>query len=49
MGGTISLDPVPSKAFELALRTTQLCHWDDVGIDICKPNGSYFVLEANMK
>jgi ribosomal protein S6--L-glutamate ligase len=48
-GASISLEPVPRKARELALHTAKACRWDDVGIDICSHNGSFFVLEANMK
>jgi ribosomal protein S6--L-glutamate ligase len=48
-GGTISLDPVPQKALDLALQAARACHWDDVGIDICEYEGNYYVLEANMK
>jgi ribosomal protein S6--L-glutamate ligase len=49
VGGTISLDPVPQKALDLALQTARACRWDDVGIDICQNEGEYYVLEANMK
>jgi len=49
VGGTISLDPVPEEALDLALYTAQSCRWDDVGIDICMYNDKYYVLEANMK
>jgi ribosomal protein S6--L-glutamate ligase len=48
-GGRLSLDPVPAEALELALRTARACGWNDVGIDICRHNGSFYVLEANMK
>ena len=48
-GGSISLEPVPRKALELALHTAKACGWNDVGIDICSHNGDFFVLEANMK
>lgn len=48
-GGTISLDPVPSAALDLAVRTAACCGWDDVGIDICQHQGRFYLLEANMK
>jgi len=48
-GATILLDPVPQGAIDLALRTARLCRWDDVGIDICRYNGKYYLFEANMK
>jgi ribosomal protein S6--L-glutamate ligase len=49
VGGTVSLAPVPAEARNLALHTAQSCRWNDVGIDICRHDGRYFVLEANMK
>ena len=49
VGGTISLEKVPQAALDLALRTAQLCQWNNVGIDICRHEGLYYVLDANMK
>ena len=49
LGGTISLDPIPESALELARYTARSCHWDDVGIDICEYKGQFYVIEANMK
>ena len=49
LGGRISLDPIPSQALDLALRTARSCRWDDVGVDIIQHNGHFYVLEANMK
>ncbi len=49
LGGTVSLQSVPPQALELALHTARSCRWDDVGIDICRYQGRYYVLEANMK
>lgn len=48
-GATISLEPVPQMAIDLALHTARLCKWDDVGIDICQYNGQHYLFEANMK
>ncbi len=48
-GGTISFDPLPSAALELALSTAVRCGWNDVGIDIISHNHQYYVLEGNMK
>ena len=36
-------------ALDLASHTARLCQWNDVGIDICRHEGHYYVLEANMK
>ena len=49
IGGKISLDAIPGEALDLALHIGHTCRWDDVGIDICRHNGKYYVLEANMK
>jgi ribosomal protein S6--L-glutamate ligase len=49
LGGSVSLEPVPSEALELASRAAGSCRWDDVGIDICRHKNRYYVLEANMK
>jgi len=49
VGGTVSLDDVPSQALDLALHTARCCRWDDVGIDICSYQNKFYVLEANMK
>jgi ribosomal protein S6--L-glutamate ligase len=49
VGGQICLDPVPREALDLALHIGRTCRWNDVGIDVCRHNGKYYVLEANMK
>ena len=43
------LDPVPQSALDLARHTALVCRWDDVGIDICLHDSTFYVLEANMK
>lgn len=48
-GGRVSLAPVPNEAKQLALKTAEVCKWDDVGIDIIENNGKYYVLEGNIK
>jgi ribosomal protein S6--L-glutamate ligase len=49
VGGRVCLDSIPPDALDLALRTAGACRWDDVGIDICRYEGNFYVLEANMK
>ena len=49
VGGSVSLESVPQEALDLALHTALFCRWDDVGIDICRHEDNYYVLEANMK
>ncbi|MCP4671796.1 MAG: RimK family alpha-L-glutamate ligase [Desulfobacula sp.] len=48
-GGTISFNPLPQEALDLALTTALRCGWDDVGIDIVEYKQKFYVLEANMK
>jgi ribosomal protein S6--L-glutamate ligase len=48
-GGRIELDDVPPGALRLACETAKCCGWDDVGIDICEHQGTFYVLEGNMK
>lgn len=49
VGGRVGMEAVPEQALDLALHTARCCRWDDVGIDICRHQNSFFVLEANMK
>jgi ribosomal protein S6--L-glutamate ligase len=49
LGGRVSLEPVPAEVRNLALNTARACGWNDVGIDVCRHEGSFYVLEANMK
>jgi ribosomal protein S6--L-glutamate ligase len=48
-GGTISFDPLPQKALDLARMTAFKCGWNDVGIDIIEHQNQFYVLEGNMK
>ncbi len=49
VGATVSLEPVPQNALDLALDTAQRCQWNDVGIDVIQHKDDFFILEANMK
>ncbi len=49
VGGRVSFDHVPQAARDLALSTARKCRWNDVGIDICRYQDRYYVIEANMK
>ncbi len=49
LGAEICLDPIPEEAAALALHTARRCGWNDVGLDICRYQDRYYVLEANMK
>jgi ribosomal protein S6--L-glutamate ligase len=48
-GGRICFDNIPEKALALAKRAAQVCRWDDVGIDLCRQEDGFVILEANMK
>ena len=48
-GGKILLEKVPAEAIELARQAARACRWNDVGVDICRHAGRYYVIEANMK
>lgn len=48
-GGRISFDAIPESALQLAIKAASTCGWDDVGLDICRHDDRYFLLEANMK
>ncbi|MEJ5357741.1 MAG: RimK family alpha-L-glutamate ligase [Desulfobacterales bacterium] len=48
-GGHVDLSPVPEQALRLARETARCCGFNDVGIDICRSDAGFCVLEANMK
>ncbi len=48
-GGRVDLAPVPKGALDLALSTAKTFHWDDVGIDLINHEGTWNILEANMR
>lgn len=47
-GGRISFDGIPQKALAFAGTVTELCDFDNAGLDICEHMGEYYVFEANM-
>ena len=49
LGAEIRLDSIPEEALALAIHTARRCGWNDVGLDICRCQDRYYVLEANMK
>lgn len=48
-GGEIRFDPLPREALDLARFAARQCGWDDVGMDIARSQGKFYVLEGNMK
>ena len=47
-GGAISFADIPEEALHFAVEVARICRFDEVGLDICRVNDSYYVLEANM-
>jgi ribosomal protein S6--L-glutamate ligase len=48
-GGTIRFGNIPAEAVELAREAARKCHFNDVGLDLIKDGGKWYVIEANMK
>jgi ribosomal protein S6--L-glutamate ligase len=48
-GGKISFDGVPSEGVKIAQESAKKCKFDDVGMDLIKSRGKWYVIEANMK
>ncbi len=48
LGAKISTDTVPEEALEFARTVAERCGFDEVGMDVCRVDGQYFVIEANM-
>ncbi len=48
-GAAISFENVPEEALRLAADTARACDLDEVGLDLARCRGRWFVLEANMK
>jgi len=47
-GATISFADIPPEAVEFAEDVARRCRFDEVGLDVCRYAGRYYVLEANM-
>lgn len=47
-GARISFDDIPGEALDFARNAAKLCRFDDVGLDVCRCKGKYYLLEANM-
>lgn len=48
-GGSISFDNIPKEGIELALASAEKCKFNDVGMDLIRSKGKWYVIEANMK
>ena len=47
-GASISYEDIPSDALDFARDVARRCRFDEVGLDVCRYAGRYYVLEANM-
>ena len=48
LGARISEQNIPAAAIRFAEGVARLCQFDEVGLDVCRHEGEYLVLEANM-
>ena len=47
-GASISFEDIPDEALDFAVFVATRCGFDEVGLDICRVKGKFYVLEANM-
>ncbi len=48
-GGVIDFDNIPHDAVELAGEFARKCNFNDVGLDMLRCNGAWYLIEANMQ
>ena len=48
-GGKISFEGIPAEGVKIAEESAKKCKFDDVGIDLIRYQGTWHVIEANMK
>ncbi len=48
-GGRLNFDDIPQEGVRLARESAEKCKFDDVGMDLIKNGGRWYVIEANMK
>ena len=48
-GGEISFDDIPLEGVRIAQDAARKCRFDDVGLDLIRSQGKWYVIEANMK
>jgi len=47
-GASIRLEDVPAEGLDFAVETARKCGFDETGLDLCRHDGRWLVLEANM-
>jgi ribosomal protein S6--L-glutamate ligase len=48
-GGSISFQDIPEAGLSLAREAARRCRFNDVGLDLIKHEGTWYLIEANMK
>ena len=48
-GGEISFDNIPAEGVRIARESAKKCSFNDVGLDLIRSKGKWYVMEANMK
>ena len=48
-GGEISFDNIPAAGVRIASASAEKCKFNDVGLDLIRSKGKWYVIEANMK
>lgn len=48
-GGSVNFQGIPEEAVETAKEAARKCKFDDVGLDLIPCDGTWYVIEANMK
>jgi len=48
-GGKISFDDIPPQGVMIAQESAKKCRFNDVGMDLIRSQGKWYVIEANMK
>ena len=45
----MEFDGIPEDAVHLACKTARSCNFNDVGLDLIRSKGKWYLIEANMK
>ena len=48
-GGTLDFEGIPEDALRLACKSARRCKFNDVGLDLIRSRGKWYLIEANMK
>ncbi len=48
-GGKIDFENIPPEGVKMAQESAKNCRFNDVGLDLIRSQGKWYVIEANMK